>query len=156
MVNEQAVGTSGRVLSGTPHDSMHMIDLLYRRDGGRRPEAITDTGSYSDVVVGLLQLLGFDYRPQLADLPDAKLWRIDRGADYGPLDATARGIVDLDRIRRHWPDMLRIADSIHTGQVSAYDVLRVLSAGGNLTQLGGRRVLRADVQDPARADLCRR
>ena len=31
--------------------------------------------------------------------------------------------------------MLRIAGSIHTGQVSAYDVLRVLSAGGNLTQL---------------------
>ncbi|WP_231957044.1 MULTISPECIES: transposase [unclassified Actinoplanes] len=137
MVNDQAVGTAGRVLSGTPRDSMHLIDLLYRRDGGRRPEVIiTDTGSYSDVVFGLLQLLGFDYRPQLADLPDAKLWRIDRSADYGPLDATARGIIDLDRIRRHWPDMLRIAGSIHTWQVSAYDVLRVLSAGGNLTQLG--------------------
>jgi len=137
MVSDQAVGTAGMVLSGTPRDSMHLIDLLYRRDGGRRPEVvITDAGSYSDVVFGLLQLLGFDYRPQLADLPDAKLWRIDRTADYGPLNATARGIVDLGRIRRHWPDMLRIAGSIHTGQVSAYDVLRVLSAGGNLTQLG--------------------
>jgi hypothetical protein len=52
------------------------------------------------------------------------------------LDGAARGIVDLDRIRRHWPDMLRIAGSIHTGQVSAYDFLRVLSTGGNLTQLG--------------------
>jgi TnpA family transposase len=96
---------------------MHLIDLLYRRDGGRRPEIIiTDAGSYSDVVFGLLQLLGFDYRPQLADLPDAKLWRIDRTADYGPLNATARGIVDLDRIRRHWPDMLRIAGSSTPGR----------------------------------------
>ncbi|MET8351578.1 Tn3 family transposase [Micromonospora sp. NPDC005206] len=136
-VNDQAVGTAGMVLSGTPRDSMHLIDLLYRRDGGRRPEVvIADTGSYSDVVFGLLQLLGFDYRPQLADLPDAKLWRINRTADYGPLNATARGIVDLDRIRRHWPDMLRIAGSIHTGQISAYDALRVLLTGGNLTQLG--------------------
>jgi hypothetical protein len=40
-------------------------------------------------------------RSQLAVLPDAKLWRINRTADYGPLNATARGIVDLDRIRRH-------------------------------------------------------
>ena len=64
------------------------------------------------------------------------MWRINRSADYGPLNATARGIVDLDRIRRHWPDMLRIAGSIHTGQISAYDALRVLSTGGNLTQLG--------------------
>ena len=34
---------------------------------------------------------------------DAKLWRIDRTADYGPSNGTARGIVGLDRIRRHWP-----------------------------------------------------
>jgi TnpA family transposase len=43
---------------------------------------ITDAGSYSDVVFGLVTLLGFDYRPQLADLPDAKLWRINPAADY--------------------------------------------------------------------------
>jgi TnpA family transposase len=30
-----------------------MIDVLFRRDGGRRPE-VTDTGSYSDVVFGLV------------------------------------------------------------------------------------------------------
>jgi len=54
--------------------------------GGReRPgpqRIITDTGSYSDVVFGLVTLLGFDYRPQLADLPDAKLWRINPSATH--------------------------------------------------------------------------
>ncbi len=69
---------------------------------------ITDTGSYSDIVFGLLRLLGFDYRPQLADLPDAKLWRIDQAADYGPLAAAARGKIDLARVRQHWPDLVRI------------------------------------------------
>ena len=87
-------------MSGTPRDSLHVIDLIYRQDGGRRPEVIiTDTGSYSDMVFGLLRLLGFDYRPQLADLPDAKLWRIDPGADYGPLNTAARGKIDLDADR---------------------------------------------------------
>lgn len=125
------------VLSGTPRDSLHLIDLLYAQHGGPRPEVIiTDTGSYSDVVFGLVTLLGFDYRPQLADLPDAKLWRIDRASDYGRLDSTARGRIDLDRIRRHWPDILRVVVSIHTGAVSASDVLRILSRGGTLTQLG--------------------
>ncbi|GAA3228927.1 hypothetical protein GCM10017691_20550 [Pseudonocardia petroleophila] len=71
-------------MSGTPRDSLHVIDLIYRQDGGRRPEVIlSDTGSYSDTVCGLMRLLGFDYRPQLADLPDAKLWRINPGAEYG-------------------------------------------------------------------------
>lgn len=136
-ISDQAVGTAGMVLSGTPRDSLHLVDLLYSSHGGPRPEVIiTDTGSYSDVVFGLVTLLGFDYRPQLADLPDAKLWRINPAADYGRLDATARGRVDLDRISRHWSDILRVIVSIHTGAVSAYDVLRVVSRGGNLTQLG--------------------
>ena len=52
---------------------------------------VSDTGSYNDIAFGLLQLLGFAYRPELADLPDAKLWRIDLAADHGPLNAAARG-----------------------------------------------------------------
>jgi TnpA family transposase len=88
------------------------------------------------MVCGLMRLLGFDYRPQLADLPDAKLWWINTGADYGPLATAARGKIDLGRVRAHWPDLLRLAGSIHTGAVSAHDVLRMLAHGGNPTQLG--------------------
>lgn len=62
--------------------------------------------------------------------------RIDPTADYGPLDVTARGRIDTTAITRHWPDILRIVASIHTGAVSAHDVLRVVSRGGGLTQLG--------------------
>ena len=137
LVNDQAVGLAGMVVSGTPRDSLHIVDLIYRQDGGRRPEVIiSDTGSYSDMVFGLLRLLGFDHRPQLADLPDAKLWRIDVTADYGAVAVAARGKIDLGRIRRNWPDLLRLAASVHTGAVSAHDVIRMLSHGGNPTQLG--------------------
>ncbi|MDQ2897459.1 MAG: Tn3 family transposase, partial [Actinomycetota bacterium] len=108
LLNDQAVGLAGSVISGAPGDSLHLIDLIYRQEGGRRPEVIvSDTGSYSDIVFGLMRLLGFDYRPELADLPDTKLWRILLDADYGPLNTAARGKIDLDRIRRHWPDILR-------------------------------------------------
>jgi TnpA family transposase len=137
MLNDQAVGLAGRVLSGTPRDSLHMIDLIYSQDAGQRPDVIiTDTGAYSDIVFALITLLGFDYRPQLADLPDAKLWRILIGADYGPLNAAARGKIDLGRIQRQWPDILRVVASIHTGAVPAYDLLRALAPGGTPTQLG--------------------
>jgi TnpA family transposase len=137
LISDQAVGLGAKVLSGTPRDSLHLIDLIYAQDGGQRPEVlITDTGSYSDVVFGLTALLGLDYRPQIADLPDTKLWRADPTADYGALNATARGRLDLDRVRRHWPDILRVVASIHTGTVPAHDMLRVLARGGNLNGLG--------------------
>jgi TnpA family transposase len=137
LVSDQAVGLAGKVVSGTPRDSLHLVDLIYRQDGGRRPEVIIgDTGSYSDIVFGLLRLLGFEYRPLLADLPETKLWRINPSADYGPLRQAARGKVDVDRIRQHWPDILRIVGSVHTGAVSAHDVIRMLNPGGKPTQLG--------------------
>lgn len=137
MINDQAAGLGGKVVAGTPRDSLYVLDVLYDRDGGKRPEMIvTDTASYSDIVFGLLTLAGFAYAPQLADLPDQKMWRIDRAADYGACQDAARGRVDLARIERHWEDILRIIGSIHTGAVRAYDVIRMLSRDGRPTPLG--------------------
>ncbi|WP_433662548.1 Tn3 family transposase [Nocardia sp. CA-128927] len=137
MINDQAAGLAAQVLSGTPRDSLHAVDVVLRQQGGVVPEAIiTDTGSYSDIVFGLLHLLGRQYRPQLANLPDQRLWRIDPSADYGPLDKAARGRIDLERIERHWEDMCRIAVSIHTGEVSAHEVTRMISRDGQPSSLG--------------------
>jgi TnpA family transposase len=136
-INDQAAGIGAKVVSGTPRDSLHLIDVLYAQDGGQRPDiVVTDTGSYSDLVFGLVHLLGIQYRPQLADLPDQQLWRIDANADYGALNRAARGKVDLDKIRRWWPDILRVTASIHTGAVRAYDVIRMLQRDGHPTPLG--------------------
>ncbi len=52
------------------------------------------------------------------------------------VNATARGRVDLAKIRAQWDDMLRVAVSVHTGAVSAYDVIRVLHHGGCPTPPG--------------------
>lgn len=137
MISDQSVGLSGKVVSGTPKDTLHFVDLVISPDSGQRPEVlITDQGPYSDIVFGLVTLLGFDYRPVLADLPDAKLWRINGGADYGALDKAARGRIDVGKIRRHWPDILRVVASVHTREVSAHDVIRVLQRDGRPTDLG--------------------
>ena len=108
-----------------------------REAGGELPEiVITDTGSYSDLVFGLLELLGISYRPALADLPDQKGWWIKPDAGYGLLDTFARGKVDLGRIRRNWEDILRVVASIYTGTVRAYDVVTMLQRDGHPTALG--------------------
>lgn len=57
-------------------------------------------------------------------------------AAYGSLTTAARGRISLDRIEQHWPDMLRIVGSIHTGAVRAYDIVRMLQHDGRPTPLG--------------------
>lgn len=136
-INDRGMGRGAKVVSGTIRDSLHMVDVIFGLDGGDLPEiVVSDTGSYSDVVFGLLELLGISYRPALADLPDQKGWRISSSADYGPLGTFARGKIDLRKIRRNWEDMLRVVASIYTGTVRAYDVVTMLQRDGHPTALG--------------------
>ncbi len=128
MLNDQAAGLAAKLVSGTPRDSLHIDDVLQSQRGGRIPESVgTDTGSYSDIVFGLLHLAGYQYQPQLANLPDQRLWRFDTRADYGPLDQAPRGRIDVDKIGLHWEDMCRVAVSIHSGEVSGHDITPVIS-----------------------------
>ncbi len=136
-VNDHGMGRGAKIVSGTVRDSLHMIDVIFGLDGGDLPEVVvSDTGSYSDLVFGLLELLGISYRPALADLPDQKGWRIKGDADYGPLSTFARGRIDLAKIRRNCEDILRVVASIYTGTVRAYDVVAMLQRDGHPTALG--------------------
>jgi TnpA family transposase len=136
-INDHGMGRGAKIVSGTVRDSLHMVDVIFGLDGGELPEiVVSDTGSYSDVVFGLLELLGISYRPALADLPDQKGWRIKAGAGYGPLSIFARGRINTTKIRRNWEDILRVVASIYTGTVRAYDVVTMLQRDGHPTALG--------------------
>ena len=75
---------------------------------------------------GLFWLLGFQFSPRLADIGGTRFWRLDPHADYGVLDYLSRHRVNLDRIRHHWDDMLRVAGSLKMGTVSASELMRSL------------------------------
>jgi TnpA family transposase len=137
MINDQAFGIAQKIVAGTDRDCLHAIDLFFNSGAAHLPEVlVTDTGAYLDLVFGIAQLLGIQYSPALADLPDQKGWRADTGADYGPLNTFARGKLDLTKVRRHWNDILRLIASIYTSKVSAYDVVRMLQRDGHPTALG--------------------
>jgi TnpA family transposase len=38
LVNDQGIGPAGKVVSGTPRDSLHVIDLIYRQAGPVLPK----------------------------------------------------------------------------------------------------------------------
>jgi TnpA family transposase len=85
--------------------------------------------------LGLISLLDL----KLSDLPDAKLWHIDPTADHRTLTAAARGKIDLGRIQRQWPDILRVIASTTpalspptTSCASSHPAARALVLGGRV------------------------
>ncbi|MFJ2893540.1 Tn3 family transposase [Streptomyces sp. NPDC087218] len=140
-VNDQVVGIGQMVVPGTPRDSLHILDALLNLDGGVKPEMVaTDNASYSDMVFGLFKILGYNFSPRFRDLDDQRFWRatmsgIETG-NYGPVEELARNRVNLNKVITHWPDMLKVAGSLVTNQVRAYDLLRMFGRDGRPTPLG--------------------
>ncbi len=131
-VNDQVAGIGAVVVPGTVRDSLYVLDTMLNLDGGPKPEMVaSDTASYSEMVFGIFTLLGYRFSPRIADLSDQRLWRATRKGqapgDYGSLNDVARHKINLDKITTHWDDMTRVAASLATGTVRAYDVLRMLT-----------------------------
>ena len=93
-LSDQYSGFHGIVVPGTLRDSMFILDGLLEQQTSLAPtEIMSDTAGASEMVFGLFWLLGYQFSPRLADAGEAVFWRIDKNADYGPLDDISRGII---------------------------------------------------------------
>jgi len=90
----------------------------------------------SEIVFGLFLILGYQFSPRLADVGDARLWRLDRSADYGLMNGLARNRINRELIARNWDDMLRVAGSLKMGTVGAVELMRSLQGGSRASRLG--------------------
>jgi TnpA family transposase len=55
-----------------------LLSVVLEHETELKPvEIMTDTGAYTDAIFGIFYLLGFQFRPRLADAAGARLWRID-------------------------------------------------------------------------------
>ena len=92
-------------------------------------EHTTDTGGFTEPLWGFCLPLGIDFMPRLKDLADQTLYRVDRGADYGPLDPLLRNVIDIAIIIEQWDQLVRIAASLKDRLTPAHVVLqRVINA----------------------------
>jgi len=126
-MSDQFSGFHGIVIPGTLRDSIFVLEGLLEQQTGLRPtEIMTDTTGASDMVFGLFWLLGYQFSPRLADAGEARFWRVDREADYGPLDELASHCVSTSRMEHHWDDMLRVTGSLKLGTIQASELIRSL------------------------------
>jgi TnpA family transposase len=101
--SDQFTGLQAIVISGTLRDLMYILDGLLKPQTQPLPvEIMTDTAGVSEVVIGLLWVLGYQSSSRLADIGEARFWRRDPTADYVGLNPIARARVPAQLIIRSW------------------------------------------------------
>jgi TnpA family transposase len=117
-------------------DSLVLLSIALEQETELEPtEIMTDTGACTDVIFGIFWLLGYQFRPRIADIGGARFWRIDPKADYGPLNNFASHKVRMGLIAQYWDDLLRLAGSLKLGLVQAGGLMRTLQTHDRPTPL---------------------
>nr|WP_011265186.1 Tn3 family transposase [Leptospirillum ferrooxidans]AAX38539.1 ORF961 [Leptospirillum ferrooxidans] len=128
-ISDQYAPFSSKLVNVGVRDSTYVLDgLLYHESDLRIEEHYTDTAGFTDHVFALMHLLGFRFAPRIRDLGETKLFIPKDGPEYDALKPMIGGTLNLQIIRTHWPEILRLATSIKQGTVTASLMLRKLGS----------------------------
>ena len=118
-----------KLITATASEALHVLDaLLYHQSEVQTRRHHTDGGGDSEHVFALCSLLGFQFAPRIPDLKHRRLYSFDKSSNYPTLEPLIAGRINVDLIRAHWSDILRVVTSIRTGTVTASLIMRQLAS----------------------------
>jgi TnpA family transposase len=118
-----------KLIAATASEALHVLDaLLYHLSDVQVLRHHTDGGGESDHVFALCALLGFQFAPRIPNLKHRRLYCFGKPSDYPTLEPLIAGRINVELIRAHWLEILRIAASIRTGTVTASLIMRQLAS----------------------------
>jgi len=125
-----------KVVPATVRDATHILDeILDNEIDLPIAEHTSDTAGYTDLIFGLFDLLGLSFAPRIRNLTDQRFYQLDDLSATPAVASMARHSINTDLIDTHWDDMIRIAASLKTGDVTASLIVSRLQAGARRNQL---------------------
>lgn len=117
-----------QAISCAPREARYVLSGILDNDSTLViREHTSDTHGFTEHLFGLCALLGIAFMPRLKDLPDQVLSRVDRTADYGPLQPLLRGSINTDIIGEQWDQLVRLAASLKDRLAPAHVVMQRLA-----------------------------
>ena len=112
--SDQHTHYATRVVRTTVRDATYVLDgILDNQTELPIEKHTTDTAGYSDIIFALFDLLGLQFAPRLAGLPDRRLYRLG-SAGATPAAQLLAHPLNLNVIRDGWDDLVRCAASLRT------------------------------------------
>lgn len=125
------VPVNARVIGAHEHESHFVFDLLYNNTSDIRPERhSTDTHGANQVNFFLLNVFGYRFAPRYKDIHK----KVNTLVGFEPPNQYGEGLlkpsrqVNVELIRREWPNLQRILASLAQKEVTQATIVRKLAS----------------------------
>lgn len=129
-VDERCALLYSMVISSSEREAGYVIDGLLNNDVVRSDIHSTDTHGFSEIVFGLLYLLGVSFAPRIAKIKKQQLYTITpkRYLKAKNYQINPDKTINTALIKTHWPTILRVVGSIKAKKTTTSQILKRLSS----------------------------
>ncbi len=129
-VDERFAMFYSTVIVASAREAVSMVDMHLNNPVIKSTIHSTDTHGSTEVVFGMMHLLGVFFAPRIKDLGSQQLYGFKGKRDYVELDyqLVPDHTINTALIEKHWDDILRIMASLKLGKTTAEQVLKRLNS----------------------------
>ena len=123
------------VISSAEREAAYVIDGLLHNDVVKSDIHSTDTHGYTEVVFGVMHMLGFTYAPRIKNLKEQRIYafRSQRRRQFEELDfrILPDGYINTTIIKENWQDILRFVATVKLKVTTASQLFKRLNSYSN-------------------------
>jgi TnpA family transposase len=129
-IDERHILFYSTVISAAERESAYVLDGLLHNDVIESDLHSTDTHGYSEVIFGIMHLLGFTYAPRIRNLKHQRLYafRQETRSPRTPNTIHPTGYINTTLLVEQWDDILRFVATIKLKETTASDLFRRLNS----------------------------
>jgi TnpA family transposase len=129
-LDERNFGFHSNVVSASEREAHYVIDGLMHNDVVKSDLHSTDTDGYTEILFGVLHLLGFEFAPRIKNVPGQRLYGFHKrkGYELRGYNLLPDGYINTELIAEQGDEILRFVATIKLKEATASQLFKRLNS----------------------------
>jgi len=129
-LDERHFGWHSDVISASEREAHYVIDGLMHNDVIKSDIHSTDTDGYTEILFGVLHLLGFTFAPRIKDVPGQRFYALTTRKAYAlhGYKLVPHAAVQTQQVAAQWDEILRFVATIKLKEATASQLFKRLNS----------------------------
>jgi TnpA family transposase len=129
-LDERHFGFHSNVVSAAEREAHYVIDGLMHNEVVRSDIHSTDTDGYTEILFGVMHLLGFAFAPRIKNVPGQRLYAFEKrkGYEHQGYKLLPDAYIHTPPVAEQWDEILRFVATIKLKETTASQLFKRLNS----------------------------